>query len=285
MEELKKINPDFGSYQQLINFYQKYKECQYETIELSLTEFFAANMSSPLGGILDKLSENFNDIHFKNITEDIGLILLKNEFLSYYGYDKYFDGNNTTIKFLKLNLTSSRLFYSYVVKDLLNKSELLNLSSGLKKKMAEAIYEIFVNAQMHSETKNVYTCGQLYPKINTIHFTITDTGIGFKNRIMKSKNINLSSIDAIKWAVNGKNSTKENVPGGLGLTILKEFVDLNKGSIQIVSDDGFYQHSMGNDQFCLLDGSFPGTIVNLQFKTDDVSSYELIEDISLDDIF
>ena len=285
MVELIKINPDFGSYQQIINFYQKYKDSHYETIILSLSEFFAANMSSPLGGILDKLSENFNDISFHFASTDIPLILKKNEFLSYYGYEKYFDANNTTIKFLKLNPKSSHTFYSYVIKDLLNRSELPILSIGLKKKMAEAIYEIFVNTQLHSETSNTYTCGQFYPKSNTIFFTITDTGIGFKNRIIKSKHINLSSIDAIKWAVIEKNTTKENVPGGLGLTILKEFVDLNKGCIQIVSDDGFYQHSMGNDEFKLLNGSFPGTIVNLQFKTDDVSSYELAEDVSLDNIF
>ncbi|MDR4507873.1 MAG: hypothetical protein MRJ65_06500 [Candidatus Brocadiaceae bacterium] len=45
------------------------------------------------------------------------------------------------------------------------------------KKITESIYEIFVNAQIHSETDFIYTCGQFFPNKHMIEFTIKDTGI------------------------------------------------------------------------------------------------------------
>ena len=45
--------------------------------------------------------------------------------------------------------------------------------------------------------------------------------------------------------------------------------------MQIVSDDGFYQFSHEKEIFKTFESKFPGTVVNLQFRTDDASSYYL----------
>ena len=37
------------------------------------------------------------------------------------------------------------------------------MPGGVKEKVIEAIYEIFVNAQIHSETQLIYTCSQFFP--------------------------------------------------------------------------------------------------------------------------
>ncbi|MEK7289619.1 MAG: ATP-binding protein [Planctomycetota bacterium] len=285
MRELRNINTSFESYQKLIDLYQVYKDSIFEEIELDLYQWFAANMSSALGGVLDKIAENLNEVTFKNISEDIKTILLKNDFLSYYGFDRIMDSNNTTIKFLKLKPTDGKYFNLYVANELLSCPELPCISLPLKKKMTEAIYEIFVNAQIHSETKNIYTCGQFYPKKNIIEFTITDTGIGFKNRINQRFKKNLTSTQAIQWATNDRHTTKIGVSGGLGLALLKEFIEKNRGKIQIISDDGFYQFDSKGEDIKLFHGSFPGSIVNLQFRTDDVSTYTLADEVRLDDIF
>lgn len=285
MRELRNIKTSFESYQKLIDLYQAYKNSIFEEIKLDLYQWFAANMSSALGGVLDKIAENLNEVTFKNISENIKTILLENDFLSYYGFNRIMDSNNTTIKFLKLKPTDGKYFNLYVANELLSRPELPCISLPLKKKMTEAIYEIFVNAQIHSETKNIYTCGQFYPQKNIIEFTITDTGIGFKNRINQRFKKNLTSTQAIQWATNDRHTTKIGVSGGLGLALLKEFIEKNKGKLQIISDDGFYQFDSNGEDIKLFHGAFPGSIVNLQFRTDDVSTYTLADEVRLDDIF
>ena len=49
------IDTSFESYQQLIDLYNENKDCRFETIEISFQQWFAANLSSALGAILDKL--------------------------------------------------------------------------------------------------------------------------------------------------------------------------------------------------------------------------------------
>jgi len=282
---LSNIDNSFESYQRIIDFYNENKDSFFETINLSLEKWFAANFSAALGAILDKLQKNLNEISFNFIQSDIKTIIQKNGFLSHFGYPKIPDINFTTIKYLKLKATDGRFFNAYVVNELLNRPELPEMTLQLKKKITESIYEIFVNAQIHSETDFIYTCGQFYPKKNKIEFTIVDTGIGFKNRVNKRFNTNLSSIKAIKWATIEGHSTKLGISGGIGLAILKEFILKNKGKIQIISDDGFYQFNADGEEYKIFTGAFPGTIINMQFRTDDNSSYSLASEESLEDIF
>ena len=90
-------------------------------------------------------------------------------------------------------------------------------------------------------------------------------------------------MQAITWAIGDKNSTKQDISGGIGLAILREFIIRNQGKIQIVSDDGFYQLDSHEEQTKSFSGSFPGTVINMQFRTDDAASYALISEVPLDD--
>ena len=55
--------------------------------------------------------------------------------------------------------------------------------------------------------------------------------------------------------------------------------------MQIVSDAGFYEFGTKGDTYKLFNGQFPGTIVNLQFRTDDNCNYTLKSEINVNDIF
>lgn len=285
MTQISNINNTFESYQKLISFYQANKDKQFEDIHISITKWFAANMCSALGGLLDILSSRLNNIKLDQINPSTERILQKNDFLSYFDREKIADNYHTTICYLKLKPTDGKYFNSYVINDLLGRNELPRMSDLVKEKMAETIYEIFVNAQIHSESNFIYTCGQFYPKENKIEFTITDIGIGFKSKVNQRFNSNLTSTQAIKWATQDRNTTKIDISGGIGLALLKEFIARNHGKMQIVSDDGYYEFSADGEKTGLFDGQFPGTIVNLQFRTDDNSSYLLKKEINNNDIF
>jgi hypothetical protein len=103
----------------------------------------------------------------------------------------------------------------------------------------------------------------------------------------------MSATEAIKWAIKEGNTTKTgNIPGGLGLSLIRKFILLNQGDFQIVSSDGFLSETKGHlltmDLESLNEESmnFMGTIVNLQFNIKDTKSYQLSsEQIDPDDIF
>jgi len=285
MTLISNINNTIESYQRLIDFYHEHKDKSFDTIHIELRQWFTANMSAALGGILDIFQGSINSVIFDYINPAIERILLKNDFLSYFGYSRIADSYHTTIRFLKLKPTDGKFFNQYVIEELIRRTELPKMSGPVKEKMAEAIYEIFLNAQIHSETSYIYTCGQFFPREDRIEFTIVDTGIGFKRKINGRFNSNLTSTQAIKWAIQDKTTTKIGVSGGIGLALLKEFIEKNRGKMQIVSDDGFYQFDCQGEQMHVFQGAFPGTIVNLQFRTDDNSSYILKSELDMNDIF
>ena len=92
--------------------------------------------------------------------------------------------------------------------------------------------------------------------------------------------------EAIDWATSSNNTTKRGtVPGGLGLKLLREFIDLNGGSIQIVSDAGYWLRQDGKTRTVRLDSAFDGTVVSLEIDTADTRSYELTSESDMGDIF
>jgi hypothetical protein len=275
MSDFIDIYSDFKGFQQLISFYEEYSHTIMQEISLNIKGWFAANMSSVLGALLDNLANGFNQVNFANIDDGAKAILSKNNFLSYFGYEKLSDSNQTTIQYQKLKTTDSKFFNSYVYRELLNRTELPQMSNMVKERIAETICEIFVNAQIHSNTEFIYTCGQFYPSDHKIEFTITDTGIGFKKKINERFGSNLDACQAIQWAIKDKNTTKKDIPGGIGLALLQEFIMLNNGKMQIISDNGFYEYGKDSETTQLFQGKFPGTVVNLQFRTDDNHSYTL----------
>lgn len=281
---LSNIDTSFSCYNNFATLYKELKDVDFDTINIHLERWFGANMSAVLGGLLDKLSFT-NEISVKTENPDILSVLQRNNFLANYGYGTTPDVNNTTIKYLKLKPSESRYFNSYVMNELLSRPDLPAMTDGLKKKIAESIYEIFVNAQIHSGTDYIYTCGQFFPAKRTIEFTIVDMGKGFRSIINRRFSRTFSSVQAIKWALKDGNTTKTDSPGGLGLSLLAEFIKLNGGKFQIISDDGFYEFGTAGSGKSLL-APFPGTIVNMEFRTDDERAYRLSsENYSADDIF
>ena len=61
------------------------------------------------------------------------------------------------------------------------------------------------------------------------------------------------------------------IPGGLGLKLLREFVRLNEGRIQIVSDRGYWECDTNGENAVRMEQSFPGTVV-LEINTADTKS-------------
>lgn len=66
----------------------------------------------------------------------------------------------------------------------------------------------------------------------------------------------MTAVQAIKWAVQDRHTTKIGITGGIGLAFLKEFVTKNCGKMQIISDDGFYEFDGKLETTNTFNGSF-----------------------------
>lgn len=265
-------------FEKIIHLWHQIQECRYEQIQIDWQHirWLDANLCSPFGAILYKAGRNLNPIEFINLPRDIEVILSKNNFLSIYGRARRKDIYGTTIEYKRFETQDDRYFAAYIQKHLTGKG-IPEMTPALQKKFQESIFEIFYNAVIHSRTQlGIFSCGQFFPKKNHLDFTITDLGIGFCRNVNEIRGLTLSPVEAIEWALQKGNTTrKDDIPGGLGLKLLFEFIQKNEGKIQIVSDRGFWEYQRGKPATCSFSHPFPGSIVNIQINTADTCSYYL----------
>lgn len=151
------------------------------------------------------------------------------------------------------------------------------MSLGLRRYFLLGLDELFGNVDLHADTDgDVFVSGQAYPEMHRLHFNLADCGIGIRESIRRRLGLQMGAGEAIEWALTGHNTTRMlDVPGGLGLKIVRDFVGYNQGSLTIVSDRGYWQQIGTNRTFQELPHPFPGTVVSLELRTDDPASYAL----------
>jgi hypothetical protein len=270
-----RISSDIEGYSRLLELYQQVKNLEVREIifDFSSTIWFEANLAAVFGVIADYANENENSISLQGMSYRIENILKRNGFLLEYGIGKEDDIHGTTISYKKFNPQQGLNFSKYIKQELLSKPDFPSLSKLLAKKISESIYELFENARTHGKCNHIYTCGQYYPNKRParINITIVDLGVSIKKNVNSYLRKNDKSLktgpDAINWAIQKGNTTKTgNISGGLGLDLVMEFLKLNKGKIQIVSSDGFWEYRNGKIDMKILDDIFKGTIVNIEFN-------------------
>lgn len=281
------IKSNFDGYNYLCSLYhqlENYKDKDI-TFNFSNANFIEANLCALIGAIFEVLEDNCNTIFLENINHKIANILRKNSFLIKYGYPTLNNRFDTSLKYERLNPQEETKFYGYIKDELFSKTDFPSLSEGLRRKISENIFELYENARTHGKCNYIHICGQIFPKApkKPLHFTIVDKGITIKENVCNFLAESLSGSEAIQWAMVRGNSTKQEV-GGLGLDIIFEFIKLNKGKIHIVSADGYYEFSNGQEITKTLTHPFQGTLVNLIFDLTDKIHYYLQEE-SLDNIF
>lgn len=283
------IRHDQSGFQAMVQFEAKTKNCLFEAVEIDMASvtWFDADMCAAFGAILYRLGENLNTVSLTNIRPNVTNILSKNGFLSHYGREKVPDRWGTTIPYRRFDVKDDRYFADYIENELIHRGEMPAMSEGLLKKFRESIFEIFSNAVLHSRTElGIFSCGQFFPRRSRLDFSVVDLGIGIRRNIKDNKGLDLASEAAIAWATQGRNTTKSGqVPGGLGLKLLGEFIDLNGGCIQIVSDAGYWRRQNRTTVTAPLSYAFPGTVVSVEINTADKNSYKLISELSSTDIF
>lgn len=273
------IRSDYQGFSNLVNLVGRVNAMEYTPISLNMSgaTWVDANMCAPLGAVLYQASRRLNTVRFEHFSDDVQRIFQKNGFLSYYGHVKRLDSWGTTIQYQRFERKDDRFFGAYIEQHFKNKA-IPEMSPALRKKFWESIFELFSNAVIHSQTElGIFTCGQYFPRKDHISFAIADLGIGIPQTLINKKGLHMAPEDAIHWAMEGANTTKTgSIPGGLGLKLLRDFIRLNLGCIQVVSDIGYWEQRVdGSVDKKTLPYPFPGTVVNIKINTADTSSYIL----------
>ena len=109
--------------------------------------------------------------------------------------------------------------------------------------------------------------GQYYKK-DGFYFSIYDIGIGIPNSVKNFLNIpNMSSKDALKWALKEGNSTKQSdYPRGVGFTLLEEFRKNVKGKILIITDNVYYESKNNYSNYTNLSKKVRGTLFTFKIE-------------------
>ena len=289
---LPQIYHNFDGFEVLACLHEQTKECIFDDVEIDMGEmkWFDADMCAAFGAILYSLGKRLNEVSLIHIPQKVKTILSKNGFLSHYGVVKIPDRWETTIAYQRFNVEDARYFFDYVENKFVHRSEIPGMSAELSKKFCKSIFEIFVNAVLHSHTKlGIFSCGQFFPKRNRLDFTVADLGIGIHQNIKNHTEFKYPPEEAIVWATKEFNTTKcsnlPGVPGGLGLKILCDFIDLNGGCIRIVSDAGYWRRRNRKIATKPLTYPFPGTVVSVEINTADEGFYRLASELNPENIF
>jgi|GEM_PF-3920971 len=71
-------------------------------------------MAAPLGAVLARIEDGFNEIEIEGIRTNVETILRKNELLSHYGRTTLSDTNGTTLPFRRIQLNDGARFEGFI---------------------------------------------------------------------------------------------------------------------------------------------------------------------------
>lgn len=177
----------------------------------------------------------------------------------------------TTLEYRQFDLQQNpREFAQYIEYELMSRDrDLPPMTNETRREFMTDIHEIFANAQFHSQSQQgVFGCGQFFPTRDRLSFTLADLGVGFRHNVEARMGRKCSDEVAIEWATQPGHTTRT-ADGGYGLATLREFFARNRGRMQIVSQQGFWELDGESVRKNKLRYPFPGSFVNLEINTAD----------------
>ena len=283
------IRSNCNGFDNIADITDKTKGLWFNSIELDFSScsFFEANMAAPLYAVIARLRDELNDVSIENVPSEVSRILRKNKFLSMFNQPDLTDTNQTTLPFKIFKLSAGDQFNDYLDTYMKGRG-IPTMSKALTKRFRQSLFEIFLNATIHSASDSgIFVCGQFYPQKHRVDFTIADAGVGIRENVRKYTGMQkLNSCKAIEWAMTEGNTTKTgSLPGGLGLKLIKDFIQMNKGKIQIISRFGYYEFSANGEHIQKMNNDFPEACINIEINTEDTSHYCLKSELKSEDIF
>lgn len=152
----------------------------------------------------------------------------------------------------------------------------VQVSSSLRDAIVGHVWEIYNNAFEHSESEiGVFSCGQHFPGYNELLLSVVDFGQGIPAKVRNFLSSDpraeqLTAAGCLRWAFQRNTTTKpKEEPGGLGLDLLKKFVQVNQGKLEVYSNDGYSLINKYGESFSNITTSFEGTMFHITLRCDE----------------
>lgn len=148
----------------------------------------------------------------------------------------------------------------------------VKVSPLLRDAIVGRMWEIYANAFEHGQSSiGVLTCGRHYPRHKELSLTVVDFGVGIPSNVrIFLQTPAMPAKQTLEWAFRRGTTTKANGVGcGLGLDLLKEFVRVNEGRLEVFSHEGYALIDKDQETYHNRDFFFEGTLLNITLRCDE----------------
>jgi signal transduction histidine kinase len=283
--DIPKINDRPADFDKLFKLWNEAKGNSLDiTFDFSTCDFLRPNAIAFLGG-LARLVESRNGrvtFDWNTANDKILAILRQNRFARVFGYTGVSGGPGNSIPYREDKTQS--IYASDVKDDIIEYlrhewlgSGWVRMSPKLKNAIVGRVWEIYANAFLHAESGiGVFSCGQFFWRMGLLKLAVVDFGVGIPARIKELfKDYpsvgKLAAAACLRWAFQPGTSTRrhEGTGRGIGLDMLKEFVYVNHGKLEIYSENGYALITNQKEQYSNQASFFKGTVVNITLHCDE----------------
>jgi len=247
--------------------------------DFSVCRFLRPNAVAFLGGLARLIESRFGSVTFDWSTLHdswVKTTIRQNGFASVFG-DPSAPWDGTSIPYREDSALDMNGVMDYLTYDWLGKGwGKTHLSERVRDAIAGKMWEIYNNAFEHSDSKiGIFSCGQHFKRKNELCLSAIDFGLGIPAKIRNfvgtdSRAQSLPSDACLRWAfTRGKSTCTGGVARGLGLDLLKEFIRVNQGKLEIYSNDGYALVDKDGERYENQDISFEGTVVHITLRCDE----------------
>lgn len=278
------IHSTYQGYLDLLEIFQCYVDERNAYSEITMNfrgnTWFDANLLPIIYAYVEYGQTKYNIVSRYDNQLDCNLhrLLIRNNFAKLCFEMEHKPRNNETVVPFKIfRANSTYEFGVYIDAEIIRYFP--DMEERVKRDLSAYIQELFGNAQIHGDCFYVYTCGQYYPAHQKMDFTIVNLGTTIKENVVDYLTDKKEVIpeNCIEWAVEPEHSTKRMNSGGIGLSLMHEFLYYNNGKYQIVSGNEFWELNQKNVCTEELTYKFPGTIVNIEIDQSDTNYYKYQE--------
>lgn len=246
--------------------------------DFSQCNFLRPNAVAFIGGLARKIQSQSRTVVFdwNSFThKDVLKNLMRNVFASTFSYDSDDSWTGNIIPYREDRVQDANSIMDYLTDEWMGRGW-IQVSERLKNAIVGKMWEIYCNAFEHAESSvGVFSCGQHFPNMNQLILSVVDFGQGIAANVRNffkcdPRAAQLTAAQCLKWAFDKGTTTNPNgMARGIGLDVLKEFIKVNHGKLEVYSNEGYALIDQHNEIFRSRNSFFTGTVFHITLICDE----------------
>lgn len=248
--------------------------------------FLRPNAVAFLGGLARLIESRMGTVNFdwSTLQNDVMTNLRRNGLVGVFG-GQASGGSGNSIPYREDGVLEKNGIMDYLTFYWLGRGW-VHVSPRLRDAIAGRMWEIYNNAFEHAGSHiGVFSCGQYFWRKNELILSVVDFGQGIAANVRNFLSIDpraaqLSSAACLQWAFQRGTTTRPNgTPRGVGLDLLKEFIGVNHGKLEVYSNEGYGLVDQTGERFENRSVLFEGTAFHITLRCDE-NYYQFADEAS-----